>query len=91
VRVIATIVSRSFLIMCLTEDTSMSSDVLSDLENKIDQLVELSERLQKENAGLRQRESSLLKEKGQLMEKTEQARSRVESMITRLKALNHEG
>ncbi len=69
----------------------MSSDVLSDLENKIDQLVELSERLQKENTGLRQRESSLLKEKGQLMEKTELARSRVESMITRLKALNPEG
>ncbi len=69
----------------------MSSDALSDLENKIDQLVELSERLQKENTGLRQRESSLLKEKGQLMEKTELARSRVESMITRLKALNPEG
>ncbi len=68
----------------------MSSDVLSDLENKIDQLVALSERLQKENTGLRQRESSLLKEKGQLMEKTERARSRVESMITRLKALNPE-
>ena len=55
--------------------------MLSDLENKIDQLVELSERL---------RESTLLKEKGQLMEKTEQARSRVESMISRLKALNPE-
>ncbi|MDF1831443.1 MAG: TIGR02449 family protein [Porticoccaceae bacterium] len=69
----------------------MSNDVLSNLENKIDQLVALSERLQKENAGLRQRELNLLKEKGQLMEKTEQARSRVESMITRLKTLNPEG
>ena len=68
----------------------MSSDALSDLEQKIDQLVELSERLKKENTGLRQRESNLLKEKGQLMEKTEHARSRVESMITRLKALNPE-
>lgn len=66
----------------------MSSDALSDLEKKIDQLVELSERLQKENTGLRKRESTLLKEKGQLMEKTELARSRVESMIARLKALN---
>ena len=66
----------------------MSSDALSDLENKIDQLVELSERLQKENTGLRKRESTLLKEKGQLMEKTELARARVESMIARLKALN---
>ena len=74
----------------IRENYAMSSDVLSDLENKIDQLLELSERLQKENTGLRQRESSLLKEKGQLMEKTEQARSRVESMITRLKALNPE-
>ncbi len=69
----------------------MSNDVLSNLEHKIDQLVALSERLQKENAGLRQRELNLLKEKGVLMEKNEQARSRVESMITRLKTLNPEG
>lgn len=69
----------------------MSSDILADLEHKIDQLVELSERLQKENAGLRKRESGLMRDKGLLMEKNEQARSRVESMISRLKALNPEG
>ena len=88
--VIATIVAWVLAIIWWPEPL-MSNDVLSNLENKIDQLVALSERLQKENAGLRQRELNLLKEKGQLMEKTEQARSRVESMITRLKTLNPEG
>tara|TARA_R110000787_G_scaffold147742_5_gene261605 strand:+ start:11590 stop:11784 length:195 start_codon:yes stop_codon:yes gene_type:complete len=64
---------------------------MASLEQKIDQLVELSGRLQKENAALRDREGNLLRERGRLLEKNEQARSRVERMIARLKALNPEG
>ncbi len=69
----------------------MNSDIMASLEQKIDQLVELSGRLQKENAALRDREGNLLRERGRLLEKNEQARSRVERMIARLKALNPEG
>lgn len=69
----------------------MNSDIMGSLEQKIDQLVELSGRLQKENAALRDREGNLLRERGRLLEKNEQARSRVERMIARLKALNPEG
>lgn len=70
---------------------AMNSDIMGSLEQKIDQLVELSGRLQKENAALRDREGNLLRERGRLLEKNEQARSRVERMIARLKALNPEG
>ncbi|HAD08674.1 MAG TPA: TIGR02449 family protein [Porticoccaceae bacterium] len=69
----------------------MTSDTTDSLERKIDQLVELASRLQEENAALRERESGLVRERGQLLEKNEQARTRVENMINRLKALNPEG
>jgi cell division protein ZapB len=69
----------------------MTTDSIDGLEQKIDQLVELASRLQQENAALRDRESGLVRERGQLLEKNEQARNRVESMIARLKALNPEG
>ncbi|TNE80768.1 MAG: TIGR02449 family protein, partial [Gammaproteobacteria bacterium] len=46
--------------------------------------------LQKENQSLRERESSLLRERSRLLEKNELARSRVEHMIVRLKNLNNE-
>ncbi len=70
---------------------TMNSDSIDGLEQKIDQLVELASRLQQENAALRDRESGLVRERGQLLEKNEQARHRVESMIARLKTLNPEG
>ena len=69
----------------------MTSDTTESLEHKIDQLVELAGRLQKENTALRERESGLVRERGQLLEKNEQTRSRVENMIARLKSLNPEG
>lgn len=69
----------------------MTSETTDSLERKIDQLVELASRLQEENAALRERESGLVRERGQLLEKNEQARTRVENMINRLKALNPEG
>ncbi|HBD13023.1 MAG TPA: TIGR02449 family protein [Porticoccaceae bacterium] len=69
----------------------MPTDTMDALEQKIDQLVELSNKLQKENAGLRDRESEWISERGKLLEKNEQARTRIERMITRLKTLNPEG
>lgn len=69
----------------------MENETLANLEQKIDQLVELSAQLQKENLALRDREGNLVKERGQLLEKNEQARNRVERMIARLKSLNLEG
>ncbi|WP_339639803.1 TIGR02449 family protein [uncultured Porticoccus sp.] len=68
----------------------MSED-LQTLEQKIDRLINICARLQKENLSLRERESTLLRERSKLLEKNELARSRVEHMIVRLKNLNNEG
>ena len=68
----------------------MSNDVFGDLEGKIDQLVALSDHLRSENGSLKEREAGLMKERTVLIEKNEMARTKVESMITRLKALGPE-
>lgn len=60
---------------------------LTELEEKLDRLIEQYQAVKNDNLLLRQRQQELLEEKAQLLEKTAQARSRVESMITRLKAL----
>lgn len=65
----------------------MSQTVLNSLENKLDQLIKLCERLEKENKTLRAKESEWARERTRLVEKNEIARSRVEAMITRLKSL----
>ncbi len=65
----------------------MASDKLHRLEEKLDRLIEACNQLQAENVSLRDRESTLLKERGKLIERNDLARSRVEAMITRLKNL----
>ena len=53
----------------------------------VEQLLRLCQRLQDENASLRARQEALVAERGELIEKTEQARSRVEAMLSRLRAM----
>ncbi|MAS41203.1 MAG: TIGR02449 family protein [Porticoccaceae bacterium] len=65
----------------------MSGPSIAELEDKIDRLVEASTRLKAENEMLREREASLARERSQLLEKNERARTKIENMITRLKAL----
>lgn len=63
---------------------------MTTLEQRIDELIELSQRLRHENKTLREREGKLLRERGRLLEKNELARVRVENMISRFKSLNLE-
>jgi cell division protein ZapB len=63
---------------------------LQKLESRVDELIKAVERLQHENKTLRDSQTSLVSERAQLIEKTELARSKVESMIQRLKALENE-
>lgn len=63
---------------------------LKNLEHRIDKLLRTVERLQEENRSLREHQQSLMTERAQLIEKNELARSRVEGMITRLKAMEQE-
>ena len=60
---------------------------LRQLEQRIDELIDTVGLLKNENTNLRQQKDKLVSERGQLIEKTELARSRVEAMISRLRSL----
>ena len=60
---------------------------LAALESRVDELIKTIESLATENKALRNQQSSLTVERASLIEKTEQARVRVEAMISRLKAM----
>jgi cell division protein ZapB len=62
---------------------------LKDLEDKLDQLIEQYEAVKNENNSLKIRQDALVREKAKLLEKTTLARTRVEAMIIRLKAMEH--
>ena len=57
------------------------------LADRVERLAELARRLQDENRSLRQSQEQLAAERAALLNKNEQARSRVEAMIQRLKSL----
>jgi len=69
-----------------TQDYPIGMD---QLEHQVETLVDACLQLREENASLRQHQEALLAEKPELIEKTELARTRVESMITRLKAMEY--
>jgi len=59
------------------------------LEKQLDELLVTLGALREENRALRQRQESLSNERANLLQKNEQARTRVEAMIGRLKTLEH--
>jgi cell division protein ZapB len=69
-------------------DTTQSSDIIA-LEEKIDDLIKRYNFLQVENRSLKTKQEELVREKAKLIEKTSTARHRVESMISRLKSMEH--
>ena len=60
---------------------------INALEVRIDALIKSCEDLRDENLALRTQQDNLIAERASLIEKSELARSRVESMIARLKAM----
>ena len=60
---------------------------LQALEAQVDELIQTCEQLGDENRALRDQQSSLVAERASLIEKSELARSRVEAIIARLKAM----
>ena len=65
----------------------MSQHTLQQLAEKLDNLINYSERLKRDNELLKQREQQWQLERTQLIEKNNLACSRVEAMITHLKSL----
>lgn len=68
----------------------MVESEIKKLENLVDDLVGICQGLRQENSLLRERQTALVSERAGLIEKNEQARLRVESMIMRLKILERE-
>ena len=62
---------------------------LDALTTKLDELGDVLARLLDENRSLRASQEQLIGERAALLSKNDQARSRVEAMILRLKSLEH--
>ena len=60
------------------------------LEQKVEELIELCGVLSKENRALRTQQQNWTTQRAKLIEKNELAKSRVESMIVRLKTLEQD-
>ena len=71
-------------------DNATAVDEWNTLEQKVDELIELCSVLTRENRALRTQQNNWTMERAKLIEKNELAKSRVESMITRLKALEQD-
>lgn len=72
-----------------TADKDPSSE-LEALEAKLETLISQFNLVKNENKSLKVRQDALVKEKAKLLEKTTLAKARVEAMITRLKAMEHD-
>lgn len=70
----------------MTGESSINHD-LKALEERIDDLIGLCRRLREENEGLKHSQESLIEERTKLAEKNKMARSRLESIVDRLRAL----
>jgi cell division protein ZapB len=62
---------------------------LHEVSGRIDRLLDLCRRLAEENRSLRQSQDQLAAERSNLLAKNEQARTRVEAMIARLRSLEN--
>ena len=60
---------------------------LETIEAQVDELITNCRQLAEENQALRDQQANLMAERASLIEKSELARSRVEAMIARLKAM----
>ncbi len=74
----------------MAESNSTLTD-LHDIHARLDRLLELCARLAEENRSLRLSQEQLTTERANLLAKNEQARSRVEAMIGRLKTMEQSG
>jgi cell division protein ZapB len=68
----------------------MAESPFKTLEEKIDELIRLCEELNRENGVLKADADSWLEERQQLINRNEQARGKVEAMISRLKAMEQD-
>jgi len=70
-----------------TKDMYSVEQELTRLEEQVDSLLAIIERLTRENRSLRAQQDSLAIERAGLLEKHDQVRNRVDAIVTRLKSL----
>jgi len=63
---------------------------LKKLEVRVEELIRACAQLKDENRSLRSQQDSLIAERADLIDKTELAKLKVESIITRLKSMEKE-
>ncbi|MDA0788335.1 MAG: TIGR02449 family protein [Proteobacteria bacterium] len=63
---------------------------IEELENKIDELIQICDELLHKQSLMEADREKLLSERTRLLEKNEMAKSKVEAMIMRLKALEQD-
>ena len=68
----------------------MADSQFKALEQKIDELIDLCAELNRENFSLKSEAFSWEQERQQLVDKNELARTKLEAMISRLKAMEQE-
>lgn len=68
----------------------MAHSDLDALESRIEDLIRLVETLARENRALKAQQHGWTTERAKLLEKSELAKSKVESMISRLKSLEQD-
>ncbi|MBQ0831784.1 MULTISPECIES: TIGR02449 family protein [unclassified Marinobacter] len=67
----------------------MEQSEVQALADKLDKLIEHCQKLEQDNATLRQLQDGWNRERGQLMQKNDLAKNKIEAMIGRLRALEH--
>ena len=68
--------------------TSVADNLIQALEKKVNDLIELSRELNKENRALKLRAAELQRERRELLERQRQASEHVESSLARLRSLD---
>lgn len=68
----------------------MEKTPIQELEQQLDELLRTSRRLREENMLLRSHQAAWLNERAQLVQKTDQARGRIEQMVSRLRELEEQ-
>ena len=66
----------------------MTEDSFQSLNSKVDDLIELCAEMKRENQMLKANESNWQSERKQLIERTQEAKSKLESILVRLKAMD---
>ena len=83
-----TTVSETPIVNLAMNDDDQIGTGLRQLEQRVDDLIGVCRRLKEENDTLRGSRDSLIEEKSKLAEKNRMARTRLETIVTRLKALD---